>query len=564
MADTGAPLSSKPVCKSQSASAMVPLARKEEEKPGTIAKSKSAAQLGTNISANGSARDVDKPKPPAADVDAPDVVLCDFCLETKVKAVKTCLTCMINYCEAHLRPHLEKPKLHAHQLVGPINDAELRRCSTHNKPLDWFCQEDLLCLCQDCAMEQHREHNPIPCSEARRQKEAEVHETVAEYEWKLKSAEIAIEKLEANTTSIQNSVSEAKRAINLQFEDVHSAVNKSHTKVLEFLELRERAALNQSNGIKTHLEQKCSELRKCKVKAERIASHRNEFSFLQEYCEFKKSAGDDTLPSVYIGLKDKLSGIQRVISEATEKIIEMLQTSYLERLQVFAKEEDLGIKTMVSAIVPKEHRISAPEPASRNEFLKYKSNLTLDPVTAHRFLRLLEDNRKVSNTAPWQHPYPDDPQRFEDFRQVLSVESFYIGRHYYEVEFKGEEVHMGVTYKCIDRKGSESNSCITGNDFSWTLKWNGKEFSAWHSDVETPLKTEKFPRVGIYINYVSGNISFYGVADKMTLLHQFEGKFAEPLYAAFWLPKKESSVVVLSPDNIMLPPGSSPTAAGTP
>ncbi|NP_001086184.1 tripartite motif containing 16 L homeolog [Xenopus laevis] len=563
MADTGAPITSKPVCKSQSASAILPMAPREEEKPGMLTKSNSVAQLGTNISANGSAGDVARSKPPTVD-DAPDMVLCDFCLEAKVKALKTCLTCMISYCETHLRPHLEKPKLHAHQLVNPINDAEIRRCSTHNQPLDWFCQEDLMCLCQTCATEQHKEHNPVLCSEARKQKEAEVNETVAEYEWKLKSAEIAIEKLEANTTSIQNSVLEAKRAIDLQFADVHGAVKKSHDKVREFLETRERAALNQSNGIKTHLEQKCSELRKHKVKVERIASHRNEFSFLQEYCEFKKSSRDETLPSVYIGLKDKLSGIQNVISESTEKIIEMLWTSYMDRLQEFAKEEDLGIKTMVSAIVPKEHRISAPKPASRNEFLKYKSNLTLDPVTAHRFLRLLEDNRKVSNTAPWQHPYPDDPQRFEDFRQVLSAESFYLGRHYYEVEFKGEEIYMGLTYKCINRKGSESNSCITGNDFSWTLKWNGKEFSAWHSDVETPLKTEKFSRVGIYVNYVSGNISFYGVTDKMTLLHQFDGKFTEPLYAAFWLPKKESSAVVLSPDNIMLPPASSPTAAGTP
>ncbi|XP_053309777.1 tripartite motif-containing protein 16 isoform X2 [Spea bombifrons] len=388
---------------------------------------------------------------------------------------------------------------------------------------------------------------------------------MSDYEWKLSSAENAIVKLEANTASIQNSVGEARRAIDLQFANLQDAVKKAHSKVIEFLEQRERASLNQADGIKTHLEQKCNELKKSKAKVERIASRRNEFYFLQEYCEFKKAKGDDTLPSVYIGLKDKLSGIQKVITDSTEKIIQALQTSYTEKLHEFAKEEDLGIKTVVSALVPAKHRISAPEPSTREDFLKYTSNVTLDPDSAHRFLRLLQDNRKVTNSAPWQHQYPEHPERFEHWRQVLSEESFYMGRHYFEVEFKGEAIHIGVTYKCIDRKGSESNGNITGNDFSWTLKWNGKEFSAWHSDVETPLKTEKYTRVGVYVNYQGGTVAFYGVTNTLKLLHQFEGNFAEPLYAAFWLPKKENSVTVIAPDNMSLPQtaSSSPVEASS-
>lgn len=125
-----------------------------------------------------------------------------------------------------------------------------------------------------------------------------------------------------------------------------------------------------------------------------------------------------------------------------------------------------------------------------------------------------------------------------------------MSRHYFEAEFKGEAFHIGVTYKCIDRKGSESNSSITGNDFSWTLKWNGKEFSAWHSDVETPIKSGKFSRIGVYIDHQRGTVAFYGVTDSMTLLHKFEGTFAEPLYAAVWLPKKENSVSIIAPGDM--------------
>ncbi|XP_075438192.1 tripartite motif-containing protein 16-like protein isoform X2 [Ascaphus truei] len=566
MADTHKDVPPKPVSKCQSCGEIAALNLREGdggEKETKFCKSHSAAQLGAlRLPAGESAGDPANADSsaggtPAGDAAAdPDKVLCDFCLVEKVKAVKTCLTCMVNYCEAHLKPHMDNPKLHTHQLVEPMNDIDLRTCSAHKKPLGWFCQMDLLCLCEECVAEKHSDHNPISCDEAWKQKEAEVHEIVTEYDAKLKSAENTIVKLDANTTSIQKNVAEAKKATDLQFGELQDAVKKTHSKVLEFLELRERAALNQSNGIKTHLEQKCQELKKTKARAQRIANHKNEFYFLQEYCEFKKAAADDTLPSVYIGLKDKLSGIQKVVTDSTENLIQLLQTAYLDKLQEFAKEENLGIGTMVAVVVPPKHRMSAPEPSTREDFLKYKSNVTLDPVTAHRFLRLLQENRKVTNTAPWQHPYPDHPERFDQWRQVLSVESFYMGRHYFEVQFKGESIHVGVTSKCIDRKGSETNGTITGNDFSWSLKWNGKEFSAWHSDVETPLKTEKFLRLGIYVNYPRGTVSFYGVADPMTLLHRFECKFAEPLYAAFWLPKKENSVTINGPDDISLSPES--------
>lgn len=173
--------------------------------------------------------------------------------------------------------------------------------------------------------------------------------------------------------------------------------------------------------------------------------------------------------------------------------------------------------------------------------------LNFDADTAHQFLRLTEEKKKAMNTSPWQHGYPDLPERFEHFRQVLTVESFYLGRHYFEVDLKGEGTHLGLTYKSIDRKGSESNSCITGNNFSWCLQWNGRSFSAWHSDVETPLSVPKATRIGVYVDYSRGVLAFYDVENGMALIHQYQAEFREPLYPAFWLPKKENFVLLVEP-----------------
>ena len=61
--------------------------------------------------------------------------------------------------------------------------------------------------------------------------------------------------------------------------------------------------------------------------------------------------------------------------------------------------------------------------------------LTLDPNTAHRVLSLSEDNRKVTRVRE-QQLYPDHPERFGSWPQVLSRESL-TGRCYWEVEWEG-------------------------------------------------------------------------------------------------------------------------------
>ncbi|XP_020641554.3 tripartite motif-containing protein 16 [Pogona vitticeps] len=471
-------------------------------------------------------------------------ILCDFCLAEKVRAVKSCLTCMVNYCQDHVQPHLENAKLQTHKLMDPLKDVDIESCEAHRAHLSWFCHADLACVCEECLADGHEGHQVVSCEAARKEKELELLQLQAEYDWKLKSVGNVIVKLQKNSESIVSSVSEMKTLVEEKFEELLLAVKKTQSFVLAFLEEKERAAVNHANGIKIHLENKQVAMEECKNRLEKMATHTNDIIFLKEYCEFKKSAGDDTLPSVYIGLKDKLSGIRRVLSDSTEHLLQQLKTSYKDKLQEFAKDEDAGIK--VSAVVSWKHRLSAPEPQSRSDFLKYICPITFDPVTAHRYLRLLDENHKVTNTTPWEHPYPDHLERFEHWRQVLSDKSLYIGRYYFEVEVSGAGIYIGMTNKSIDRKGSESNSCISGNNFSWSIKWNGKEFSAWHSDVETPLKSQGYQRIGVYLDYPRGTLSFYGVASEtMTLLHKFECKFTEPLYPAFWLSKKENTVRIV-------------------
>ncbi|KAG7335107.1 hypothetical protein KOW79_001703 [Hemibagrus wyckioides] len=474
-------------------------------------------------------------------------VKCDSCIEKPLKASKSCLTCMVSYCEEHLRPHLENSKFQSHRLVEPQLDMEQRICEHHQLELQIYCMNDNCCICSQCETEGHQGHNVTPVDEARKHIESELQQKQKETLKTLTAAEQAINKLQNNSTSIESSVLGVHAEIEQQFSILQSAIDEAQKKAFDLLDGEHKQAVSQAESIHSHLKQKMSELKKTMTQVERFSKNKNHVDFLQEYTEWKKDSVDVCLPGIYISLIDRLTTFSRIVKESTQSLCDLLLSTFHVQLKELCKSDTLGIKTLVHPSSPIKRQAFAPEPVTRDDFLKYATNLSFNPDTTHKFLRLTEDNRKASNTTPWQHNYPDMPERFENWRQVMTSESLYMGRHYFEVDLSGEGAYIGLTYKSIDRKGQESSSCITGNDFSWSIGRESHGYSAWHSDVETPLEMETYPRIGCYIDYEKGLLAFYGIAETMKLLKMYNASFREPLYPVFWLSKKDNTVVLVKP-----------------
>ncbi|XP_067296659.1 NLR family CARD domain-containing protein 3-like isoform X2 [Pseudorasbora parva] len=166
---------------------------------------------------------------------------------------------------------------------------------------------------------------------------------------------------------------------------------------------------------------------------------------------------------------------------------------------------------------------------------KYACDLTLDPNTANYFLTLTDENRKARHIKDRQ-PYPDHPDRFEQHEQVLCGQSL-TGRCYWEVEWSGW-AYIAVTYKRINRKGG-SESWFGYNDKSWSLYCTENRYSAWHNNKKTDIPAPSPPsnRVGVYLDWPAGTLSYYSVTDTQPLththIHTFNTTFTEPLYAGF-------------------------------
>ncbi|KAF3840914.1 hypothetical protein F7725_006776 [Dissostichus mawsoni] len=156
-------------------------------------------------------------------------------------------------------------------------------------------------------------------------------------------------------------------------------------------------------------------------------------------------------------------------------------------------------------------------------------NLTLDPDTAHLNLLISDFDTKVEE-GHIRNQEPDLPARFTRFCGVLATAQYASGQHYWEVDVKDKGVwYLGVTTEGSNRKGFVS---LTPSSGYWSLCLQDRLY-ANGEDGRIPVADYwNSPRVGVYLDYDNGRLSFYD-AVTMKRLFMFDTCFEEPVYPFF-------------------------------
>ncbi|XP_077438241.1 zinc-binding protein A33-like isoform X1 [Vanacampus margaritifer] len=177
--------------------------------------------------------------------------------------------------------------------------------------------------------------------------------------------------------------------------------------------------------------------------------------------------------------------------------------------------------------------VSSLTPTMKNLMKSYRSDVSLDPDTAHPKLLISPKGDGVTYTDTWQE-LPDTPLRFDTTLNVISLQSFSFGCHYWEMDVTGKTYwELGVTYPSIPRKGVAEDCWLGRGDESWCVEFYDGEYTAWHRGVpHRLLVTKQFSRIGILCNFPAGSVMFLGADDMSPLFCFCVGSFSDSLHLA--------------------------------
>ncbi|XP_030259875.1 tripartite motif-containing protein 16-like [Sparus aurata] len=443
----------------------------------------------------------------------PEDVACDVCTGRKLRAVKSCLACMISYCKKHLQLHYDSPAFEKHKLVEPSEKLQENICSRHDEVMKMFCRTDQQCICYLCSVDEHKGHDTVSAAAERTERQRELEGSRHNIQQRIQDREEDVKLLQQEVEAINGSADKAVEHSEKIFTQLISLMEKRRSDVKQQVRSQQETEVSRVKELQEKLEQEITELKRKDAELKKLSHTEDHNQFLHNYPSLSALSESTHSTSIKIRPLKYFEDVTAAVSELRDKLQDVLRKTWTN-ISLTVTQVDVLLSN------------PQPEPETRAEFLRYSREITLDTNTAYTHLLLSEGNRKV--TYCQQQSYSSHPDRFTYICQVLSRESL-TGRGYWEVEWRGGGVYVAVTYKNISRAGSVSE--FGRNDKSWSLDCCNNSYNFNHNKVQTPVSGPRSSRVGVYLDHSAGILSFYSVSETMTLLHRVQTTFTQPLYA---------------------------------
>ncbi|KAE8290516.1 Tripartite motif-containing protein 16 Estrogen-responsive B box protein [Larimichthys crocea] len=434
----------------------------------------------------------------------PEDVACDVCTGRKLKALKSCLVCLVSYCEKHLQPHFESSAFEKHKLMEPSKKLQENIRSRHDEVMKMFS-------CTD------QQNDTVSAAAERTERQRELEVSRQNIQQRIQDRGKDVKELQQEVEAINRSADKAVEDSEKIFTELIRLMEKRRSDVKQQVRSQQETEVSRVKDLQEKLEQEITELKRKDAELEKLSHTEDHNEFLQNYHSLSRLSESTDSSSINIRPLRYFEDVTAAVSELRDKLKNLLSEKWTISL--------MDVDVLLSN--------SQPEPKTRAGFLKYACEITLDPNTANTDLLLSEGNRKVTVMSQPQS-YSSHPGRFTYWSQVLSKESL-TGRCYWEVECRGGGGYIAVAYKSISRVGT-SNKCGFGNNNkSWALNCYQNSYNFWHNNVKNPVTDHRSSRVGVYLDHSAGILSFYSVSETMTLLHRVQTKFTRPLYAGLGL-----------------------------
>ncbi|KAM5158168.1 uncharacterized protein ACMZJ9_009415 [Mantella aurantiaca] len=431
-------------------------------------------------------------------------IFCSYCIRFSMPAIKSCLMCEASLCEKHLKVHSKSPE---HVLTEPTTSMEKRKCSVHQKILEYYCTMEATCICVSCSLTgEHQGHKVETLDEASGKKKKKLRDDLQRLVTEREVIQKKVQGLHEHRRNIQQRVTGEKERVTTLLRHLRRQLEDLEKRVLREISRQEEQQLHPLSDMIQQLETKKDDLSRKMGDIEELCNMTDPMTVLQE-----SHTGD---------LCDTEDGD----NEDRERQDKLLHDGGGLDVSWIPHTLHTGLSNMMKEV---------------NVFFNIQetTDILLDINTAHRYLHISDDMKSVSWSNIKQNR-PEKPERFENCSQVLSRQTFSSGRYYWEVDVsQSERWIVGMCYPSTERTGW-FHSWIGHNNKSWGLYRHDSQCSVIHdSTVILSIGNIPHKRVRIYLDYEAGGLSLYELCDPIRHLHTFTTTFTEPLHVALWVGK---------------------------
>ncbi|XP_032438431.1 tripartite motif-containing protein 16-like [Xiphophorus hellerii] len=443
----------------------------------------------------------------------PEDVACDVSTGRKMKAVKSCLDCLASSCDNHVQLHHESHTFKKRNLVEASTNLQQNICSRHDEVMKIFCRTDQQCICYLCTMDEHKGHETVPAATERAEKQKELQESRQQIHQRIQDQEKDVKLLQQEVEAINVSADKTVEDSEKIFTELIRLLQKRSSNVKQQIRSQQETEVSRVKDVQEKLEQEITELKRKDAELEQLSHTEDHNQFLLNYPSLPALSESTHSSSINIRPLRHFEDVTAAVSELRDKLKDVLRDSW-RNIELKVTEVDV--------------LLSEPEPKTRDGFLIYSQEITLDPKSAHRDLLLSEGNRKATVSYEQEQFYLYNQTNTNPCFTALSREIL-TGRCYWEVEWRGKAIRVAVSSTQADQVmfGSNSNS--------WALRCDEKRYIFIYNDVRSPVPGPVSSRIGVYLDHRAGVLCFYSVSETMTLLHRVQTRFTQPLYAGICL-----------------------------
>ncbi|XP_068582221.1 tripartite motif-containing protein 16-like [Cebidichthys violaceus] len=302
----------------------------------------------------------------------PEDVSCDVCTGRKLKASRSCLVCLVSYCEKHLQPHYDVAQLKKHKLVDPSNKLQENICSCHDEVMKIFCRTDQQCICYLCLMEEHKGHNTVSVAAERTERQRELEVSQLNIQKRIQDREKDVKLLQQEVENINLSADKAVED-NEKITELIRLMEKRSSDVKQQVRSKQRTEVSRVKELQEKLEQEITELKRNDAELKKLSHTEDHNQFLHNYPSLSPLSESTDSSSIRISPLSYFEDVTEAVSEVRDKLQEVLT------------EKWTNVSLMVTEV---DVLLPEPEPKTRAEFLKYSREITLDPNTRPRSSRV--------------------------------------------------------------------------------------------------------------------------------------------------------------------------------